>query len=510
MSTTTTPRPSAPVILWTALCALLATASGLTAGTLRTWVGPSTGHWSASANWSDGDVPDTAEEDVLIDGQAGVDVLVTNSIASATTQTNGTLTIDAGDRLVVRGTGTGATAGYRLAGLSNSGRLDLYPSPSDNILTMQVVVEQSGTTFNTASGVITMPNASGRNRINAYLDLEAENRNDGQVTVSMTSADRDRSWLRLKNSGVFENNGTILVQNGQSATSSDVRLAVDTTGAAVTLSGSGAVTLDVGTLTDPGRARLLASSATGILTNGAAHTINGAGEVGVNLNLVNNGLIEGTGETAPLVLVPASTLLNTAAGRMVGSGTVGLRIGSHTASKTFANLGSVEARTNGRVELATNLVATLNGQIRGGGTFVGSPTVTLAAATLMPGDSENADGTGDSTVGTLTVDGNLVFDATSTLAVQLGVAGTAGADYDSVAVAGSLTLDGTVDVAAVGNYGGGGQYQILSFAPGTLTDNGLAVGSVPAGSPTPRVVVDNGAGAVYLEVAPRATLITVR
>jgi fibronectin-binding autotransporter adhesin len=128
----------------------------------------------------------------------------------------------------------------------------------------------------------------------------------------------------------------------------------------------------------------------------------------------------------------------------------------------------------------------------------------------MPGDSENDDGTGNSTMGTLTVDGNLVFDAAGTLALQLGAAGTVGVDHDSVVVTGSLTLDGTVEVVGIDGYGNGGRCRIPSFAPGTLADNGLVVGSGPPESPTPRVVVGNDAGAVYLDVAPRTTLMTVR
>jgi fibronectin-binding autotransporter adhesin len=96
----------------------------------------------------------------------------------------------------------------------------------------------------------------------------------------------------------------------------------------------------------------------------------------------------------------------------------------------------------------------------------------------------------------------LVLGPACTTTVELGTIG------DEVAVAGDLTLDGTLDVVAAEGFAPG-TYTIMTYS-GTLTDNGMAIGSKPADA---HVTLDTSeAGVVKLVVAEQmgATLFIVR
>ena len=85
--------------------------------------------------------------------------------------------------------------------------------------------------------------------------------------------------------------------------------------------------------------------------------------------------------------------------------------------------------------------------------------------------------------GTLTINGNLSLAAASVLDYEFGQAGVVGGPLnDLTVVGGNLTLDGTLNVSAsAGGTFGPGLYRLISYG-GTLTDNGLALGTQPAGS----------------------------
>jgi outer membrane autotransporter protein len=76
---------------------------------------------------------------------------------------------------------------------------------------------------------------------------------------------------------------------------------------------------------------------------------------------------------------------------------------------------------------------------------------------------------------TLRVGGNVLMDATSTVNAVLGAASNAAL----IDVGGNLTLDGKLNVVDAGNFGWG-VYRLFSYA-GSLTDNGLEIGAIPAG-----------------------------
>jgi outer membrane autotransporter protein len=112
--------------------------------------------------------------------------------------------------------------------------------------------------------------------------------------------------------------------------------------------------------------------------------------------------------------------------------------------------GDVEAQSSGRVSGSGTITG--NADFTGGGVLSGTQGRTLR------------------------IDGNVDMDAGSVLSVTLGGAPSA-ALFD---VGGNLTLDGTLNVADQGGFGMG-VYRLFDYA-GTLTDNGLAIGAMPAGA----------------------------
>lgn len=117
-------------------------------------------------------------------------------------------------------------------------------------------------------------------------------------------------------------------------------------------------------------------------------------------------------------------------------------------------------------------------------TRVGSAT--LGGTGIIGGDVEVAGGTiapGSNGVGTLTIKGGMTLDAGSTLAMEFGEADAVGGVLnDLIEVGGDLTLDGTINVTEpAGGSFDVGIYRVFNYG-GNLTDNGLEIGTMPAGS----------------------------
>ena len=121
-----------------------------------------------------------------------------------------------------------------------------------------------------------------------------------------------------------------------------------------------------------------------------------------------------------------------------------------------------------------------------GATVVRAPA-TLGGAGIIGGDV-SVDGTlspGGSTgvPGTLTINGKLTLDGGAKLAYSFGQAGVVGGPLnDLTIVKGDLVLGGKLDVVtSPGGRFDPGVYRVISYG-GALTDNGLAVGSIPSPS----------------------------
>ncbi len=201
-----------------------------------------------------------------------------------------------------------------------------------------------------------------------------------------------------------------------------------------------------------------------IANGGFTTTFNGAG------NTVANGVISGT---AALTKSGAGILTLAAANLYAGATTVSagtLRVTNSSGSATGSGAVSVSSG------------AVLDGANAGG--ITGTSTIANGAS-LTPGIGA---------AGTLKT-GTLVVNSTSNLNFELGTVS------DQVSVIGNLTDDGVLNVTSLAGFGAG-TYTLFTYT-GVLTDNGISLGSLPAG---PAYSIDVAtAGQVKLRVHPVAS-----
>ena len=138
------------------------------------------------------------------------------------------------------------------------------------------------------------------------------------------------------------------------------------------------------------------------------------------------------------------------------------------------NIGAGMLLVNGDYSGATAATTVAAGASLGGTGTIGGD-VTLADGTILSPGAAGA--------GTLTINGDLSLTSGSRLAFEFGQANTAGgALNDLVNVGGDLILDGTIDVTVpAGGAFDVGVYRVFNHA-GALTNNGLTLGTLPAGS----------------------------
>jgi fibronectin-binding autotransporter adhesin len=156
----------------------------------------------------------------------------------------------------------------------------------------------------------------------------------------------------------------------------------------------------------------------------------------------------------------------------IGGGTLILTGASSYTGQT--NVSSGTLLVNGDQSAASGLTNVASGATLGGiGTIGGNVSVADGGA-LAPG----SDG-----VGTLTINGDLSLGSGSNLSMEFGQANTVGGSLnDLINVGGDLVLDGTLNVSVPsGGALGPGIYRVINYG-GTLTDNGLSLGVMPAGS----------------------------
>ncbi|WP_245409162.1 autotransporter outer membrane beta-barrel domain-containing protein [Shinella sp. WSJ-2] len=162
-------------------------------------------------------------------------------------------------------------------------------------------------------------------------------------------------------------------------------------------------------------------------------------------------------------------------GTMVKNGAGVLEL---TANNSYLGATAVNSGTllvNGDQSAATGLTTVNSGATLGGSGTLGGDVTIADGAVLAPGNSP----------GTLTINGDLSLASGATLNYQFGEAGVVGgALNDLVNVGGDLILDGTLNVSvSSGGTFGSGIYRVFNY-DGTLTDNGLELGTMPFGSDT--------------------------
>ncbi|WP_209438621.1 beta strand repeat-containing protein, partial [Buttiauxella gaviniae] len=170
------------------------------------------------------------------------------------------------------------------------------------------------------------------------------------------------------------------------------------------------------------------------------------------------------------------------AGKFTGSGTVNIENGSQILSgNSAAYQGDVVLKdatvyVNNNLGDSTSQVTANSGSTLAGNGTIGGDVVINNNATLAPGSDANG-------ISTLTINGDLQLNDLSNVKFQLGQAGKAGGVLnDLVSVGGDLTLDGklNVSVSPGGKYEVG-LYRLMNYT-GSLTNNGLALGSMPSTS----------------------------
>ena len=492
------------------------------------WTGGTSGSWLVASNWSPAVVPDAASISARIDADPAVDSAVTLSVAENIAA--GAVVVDAGDSLTVTKSANSKTATF--AGLDNAGTVSVRGQANGNAQTMSLKILGEGTFRNAAGAAVNVVGSTGRNRTATRLEIGLDAVNDGTIAVTQPSADRNNAMVTLRNQGVFTNNGEVTIELTGTYSSSDtyarLYLAESESNAITVFEGTGRLTLagdrDAAL---SGGVSINAATRTHTITNGPGHTIEGAGSVS-DIAIHNEGLLRATGELRPLNLAQAyrnsiygKPTVNAAGGRIVAAGAGGLYIGYNgNHASCFKNEGLLEARTGSFIEIRSYCTAqestsdtpastlALGGTLAGGGRFVAHrPVVLTDAARLAPGDLANADGTGASRGGTLTVTTNLVLSADTVLDFQFGRPEAGG--YDAVVVDGSLTLDGVMTPSALSGSGAGGLYRIFTCTPGELVDNGLEIAATE-GMPRPQLFVDADAGTVDILWPGQASVVLIR
>ncbi|MBZ9806239.1 autotransporter-associated beta strand repeat-containing protein, partial [Mesorhizobium sp. ES1-6] len=129
---------------------------------------------------------------------------------------------------------------------------------------------------------------------------------------------------------------------------------------------------------------------------------------------------------------------------------------------------------DGDQSAATGLTSVQIGATLGGKGKIGGNVTVADGATLSPGSA-------DGTPGTLAIAGDLSLSGGSILNYSFGQANVPGGSLnDLTTVGGNLVLDGTLNVSvSAGGTFGPGIYRVFDYS-GTLTNNGLAIGSIPS------------------------------
>jgi len=205
----------------------------------------------------------------------------------------------------------------------------------------------------------------------------------------------------------------------------------------------------------------LGGGSTGSLSPSTAIVDNGALVVNRSNAVVLNGVISGSG-----TLTQQGTGMTTLGGNNSYTGATEVTAGT--------------LRVNGNQSAATGQTTVHGGATLGGTGVIGGNVAINDGATLAPGNSP----------GMLTINGNLGLAPTATLAWEYGQANVPGGAYnDLVQVGGDLTLDGTINVAqSTGGTFGPGVYRVFDYG-GSLTDNTLDIGMLPAGNTAGKVLV---------------------
>ncbi|MFC7399274.1 autotransporter-associated beta strand repeat-containing protein, partial [Chelatococcus sp. GCM10030263] len=415
----------------------------------------------------------TSARNVTLAGAGTIltDTLTTTTLNGSVTGT-GSLTKGGGGTLVLAGTGNSAGGTNVDAGLLQVDSDLTTPTlglPGSAALTVNGTVEAAG-----AAPVVVTGDA-GASTITVNGTLRANGDLGGGSDVLTLAGTLDTAGLALT---LGDDDDRLTLSDGAAITGTGIDGSAGTD--ALVADNAAAMTLAAASVTG---FESLTKQNTGVLTlvgdhsyaNGttiAAGTLqlgDGSSAASLTGDVVNNGTLA---FNLPGSYSFAGLITGTGGLDQIGPGTTTL-----TANNSYAGPTTVSAGTllvNGDQSGATALTTVATGGTLGGTGVIGGG-VTVADGAINPGQP-NA-------VGTLAINGGLALGTGSVLNYDFGQANVpGGALNDLLTVGGDLTLDGTLNVAqTAGGSFGPGLYRIISYS-GTLTDNGLQLGTLPAGA----------------------------
>ncbi|GAU85522.1 chaperone protein DnaJ [Bosea sp. BIWAKO-01] len=357
-----------------------------------------------------------------------------NTFTGSTTIAAGTLQI-----------GDAGTAGALATDVSNSGVLAFNRTDEhifDKVISDGVgagSVEQNGTGRTIFTGANTY---TGGTTVNAGALQIGNGGAAGSIAGSVTVA--SGAEFAVKRSDIYA------LPNAVSGAGSFAQRGTGTTVLGDGMTYSGGTVIEAGTL-KVGSGGAQGSLGSGAIANAGALVIDKNNAVMIAGAISGTGSFETTGGTG-------------------GSGVTKLSGASTYTGATTVSGGTLEVSGSlGNTAVTVQSGATL----AGAGSITGAVTV-ASGARLAPGANP-----GTLATGTLTV-GALVLSSGSQLDFDLGLPNLpAGSGSDRVDVTGNLTLAGTLNVANAGGFGGG-IYRLFNYG-GTLTNNGVVLGTLPGG-----------------------------
>ena len=266
------------------------------------------------------------------------------------------------------------------------------------------------------------------------------------------------------------------------------------------LSNTGTIEVDSGTLYQSGSF----SNFSGTTLTGGTYFVSGTGQFEfAGANIVTNAasiILDGT----------SSEIINTSNGNALAGFTTNAAAGqftvqdggSFTTAGALSNAGEITVSGASTLTISGALTQSGGSTILAGGTLSSTTsTVTISGGVLggtgtVEGNVNNpsvqvSPGTIDS-AGTLTIQGNYTQGAGGSLNIALGGLG-AGVGYDQLAVTGTASLGGTINISTINGYvpAVGTSFQVLTFASKTgdfQTYNGLyisgQIGLLPSYTPS--------------------------
>jgi autotransporter-associated beta strand protein len=381
----------------------------------------------------------------LTTGGTGVTYLNnSNSMTGGVTVSAGTLRIDSSNRLGTAGAGvTPLTISNGTLQAASPFTLSVAPTltgsatidTQSHAMTISSVISGSGSLTKIGSAALTLSGA------NTYTGGTAVNA--GTVTISSDGNLGASSSQMALSGGTLQVSSTLSMARPFALTGTST---IDSQGNTLTLSG---VMSGTGVLTKVGVGTLVLTGA----NTYSGGTVISAGTLQGNTTSLQGSIQNGT------ALVFNQTSAGTYAGTLTGAGSLTVQGGGTlTVSGSSASFSGATGVTAGELKvtgsLAGSAVTVSSGAVLSGTGTVGATT---NSGTIRPGSS----------IGTLTIQGNLTLNGGSNLDMEI-----APASSDLIAVSGAASLNGSLTISQTsGFFGLSSSYTLMTYASraGTVT-----------------------------------------